>query len=246
MATALTRQPVSLKLLSSGFLALWCLVAAFPILWIAVMSVKSPVDAFDDRFWNVVTGPVTLANGSGVSVLGIALYLAACWGMVRLVARQMPSLIGQIPPRRRWIGWVIGAVVVTLGAVMVLFVLLPSLLAVLNPLAGPLGRDVFGFTTEHYRTVWVERGFLGNFQNSMIVTCGVVLVSLTVGTLAGYGLARSGSTLAFWILIIALVFRRCRIRCWSQATCRCSSTPPKSCAPSSGMRHRRSMASRWR
>ena len=40
-----------------------------------------------------------------------------------------------------------------------------------------------------------------------MVTTGVVSISLTFGTLAGYGLARSGSNLAFWILIIALVFR---------------------------------------
>ncbi len=35
----------------------------------------------------------------------------------------------------------------------------------------------------------------------------VVTISLTFGTLAGYGLSRSGSNLAFWILIIALIFR---------------------------------------
>ena len=41
----------------------------------------------------------------------------------------------------------------------------------------------------------------------MIVTFGVVTVSLSVGTLAGYGLARSTSKIAFWLLLIALVFR---------------------------------------
>ena len=40
-----------------------------------------------------------------------------------------------------------------------------------------------------------------------MVTAGVVTISLTVGTLAGYGLARSGSNLAFWLLITALIFR---------------------------------------
>ena len=44
-------------------------------------------------------------------------------------------------------------------------------------------------------------------MNSLIVTAGVTTISLTVGTLAGYGLARAGTMLAFWILIIALVFR---------------------------------------
>lgn len=41
----------------------------------------------------------------------------------------------------------------------------------------------------------------------MIVTVGVVTVSLTVGTLAGYGLARSDSMIAFSLLVVALVFR---------------------------------------
>lgn len=63
------------------------------------------------------------------------------------------------------------------------------------------------FTTEHYKAVWVRQEFYRNFINSLIITIGVVTVSLTVGTLAGYALARTGSTLAFWILIVALIFR---------------------------------------
>jgi multiple sugar transport system permease protein len=35
----------------------------------------------------------------------------------------------------------------------------------------------------------------------------VVTISLTVGTLAGYALARTRSSLAFWLLILALIFR---------------------------------------
>ncbi|MCW5706396.1 MAG: carbohydrate ABC transporter permease [Shinella sp.] len=66
---------------------------------------------------------------------------------------------------------------------------------------------VIGFTTQHYHAVWVENAFWQNFVNSAIVTTGVVTISLTVGTLAGYGLSRSGSNLAFWLLIGALVFR---------------------------------------
>ncbi|MGL4322866.1 MAG: carbohydrate ABC transporter permease [Beijerinckiaceae bacterium] len=67
---------------------------------------------------------------------------------------------------------------------------------------------VFGKTTfEHYQAVWVTHGFWRNFLNSMLVTAGVVTISLTVGTLAGYGLARANSDLAFWLLILALIFR---------------------------------------
>lgn len=67
---------------------------------------------------------------------------------------------------------------------------------------------IFGKATwEHYRAVWVTHGFWRNFLNSMLITAGVVTISLTVGTLAGYGLARSNSALAFWLLILALIFR---------------------------------------
>ena len=67
---------------------------------------------------------------------------------------------------------------------------------------------IFGTTTfDHYKAVWVTHGFWRNFLNSLMITAGVVTVSLTVGTLAGYGLARSSSNLAFWLLIVALIFR---------------------------------------
>ena len=43
--------------------------------------------------------------------------------------------------------------------------------------------------------------------NSAIVVFFVVVISLTIGTLGGYALARSGYRYAFWLLIAALVFR---------------------------------------
>ncbi|MBL8588218.1 MAG: carbohydrate ABC transporter permease [Methylobacteriaceae bacterium] len=67
---------------------------------------------------------------------------------------------------------------------------------------------IFGkLTFDHYKAVWVTNGFWRNFLNSLIVTAGVVSVSLTVGTLAGYALARTPGALAFWLLILALIFR---------------------------------------
>jgi multiple sugar transport system permease protein len=70
----------------------------------------------------------------------------------------------------------------------------------LDVLSGPV-------TLDHYRAVWVTHGFWRNFLNSLMITAGVVTVSLTVGTLAGYALARSPSAIAFWLLVLALVFR---------------------------------------
>jgi len=43
--------------------------------------------------------------------------------------------------------------------------------------------------------------------NTTIVSLCVVVISLTIGTLGGYALARSGFRYTFWILIAALVFR---------------------------------------
>ncbi|WP_205859882.1 carbohydrate ABC transporter permease [Cochlodiniinecator piscidefendens] len=208
MSSRALSQPRSLKLTSAGFLLLWCIAAAFPILWITVMSVKSPVDAFDGNALNVIFGPATLAAGQGISVLDIILWMFSLWGAFILTARVAPRMVtSYAPPKALWLGWMIAIAVLFIGAIVWFFSIFPGLSDNLSPWLGPLGRDGIGFTTEHYKTVWVERGFFNNFQNSLIVTVGVVTISLSVGTLAGYGLARSGSTLAFWILIIALIFR---------------------------------------
>lgn len=208
MTARVFRQPLGLRLLSGGFLAFWCLVAAFPIVWITVMSFKAPIDAFDSNALNVIFGPETKAAGKGWSVLDITLGAAVIWATARFTIKRLPGLVAAwTPPGWAALGWLIAALVMGTGFVVVFFGLLPLVTDALDPLLGPLGRDVIGATTEHYRTVWVDRGFANNFKNSLIVTAGVVTVSLTVGTLAGYGLARSGSVLAFWILIIALVFR---------------------------------------
>src|SRR5688500_12284999 len=54
---------------------------------------------------------------------------------------------------------------------------------------------------------WVTRGFWRAAGNTLVVTVSVTIISLTLGTLGGYALARSGQRYAFWILIAALVFR---------------------------------------
>ena len=208
MTSVALRQPASLKYLSNGFIAFWCLIAAFPIVWIAVMSFKTPVDAFDSNPFKVIFGPHTRENVAGLSILDIVLGIALAWVLIRFAVRWLPEKIGQFsPPNAVWFGWIVGVLGYALVSLVLFVVILPAILGVLNPLLGPLGRTVIGMTTEHYEAVWVDRGFTRNFTNSMIVTIGVVSVSLTVGTLAGYGLARSDSLIAFWLLVIALVFR---------------------------------------
>ncbi len=52
-----------------------------------------------------------------------------------------------------------------------------------------------------------QKAFGQAVVNTFVVTISVVVISLTFGTLGGYALARSTAKYAFWILIIALVFR---------------------------------------
>ncbi|MEM6565241.1 MAG: carbohydrate ABC transporter permease [Pseudomonadota bacterium] len=202
------QQSLALRLSSGTFLAFWCLLAAFPIFWIAVMSFKSPVDAFAASPWDVIFGPQTRANGDGLSIFDIIIGVFVLYLAIRWAFTQLPGLVTRYcPPSMIVLGWIFGALAYAIAFVLIFFGLLPLVLAPLNSMLGPLGNPLLGLTTEHYVAVWAENEFYRNFLNSMLVTAGVVTVSLTVGTLAGYGLARSGSNLAFWLLILALVFR---------------------------------------
>ena len=202
------QQSFALRFSSGAFLAFWCLLAAFPIFWIAVMSFKSPVDAFAASPLDVIFGPATRANGDGLSVLDLAVGLAVLFFSIRWAFTRLPDLVRRFtPPALIAFGWIVGALVYAILFILVFFGILPPVLGALNSILGPLGAPVIGLTTEHYVAVWAENEFYRNFLNSMLVTAGVVTISLTVGTLAGYGLARSGSNLAFWLLILALIFR---------------------------------------
>lgn len=63
------------------------------------------------------------------------------------------------------------------------------------------------FTGNGYYGAWVEQEFWRATLNTAIVVVLTVVTSLTLGTLGGYALARSGFRYAFWILMAALVFR---------------------------------------
>lgn len=63
------------------------------------------------------------------------------------------------------------------------------------------------FTGGGYEGAWVKEEFWKAALNTEIMTLSVVAISLTLGTLGGYALARSGFRYAFWILVVALVFR---------------------------------------
>ena len=191
----------SLKLLSNGFLGIWCLIAVFPLLWITLMSLKYPLDAFSANPLVVIFGPGTLSAGASINFFDLLLVIL--WVVVAFLGIKRWHAEKNLGSKN-WlylgisIGWLFAAVALTELSVA---------------LGEQLGADFFlstpllGMTTEHFQSVWIEQEFYQQFFNSLLVTTGVVSISLTVGTLAGYGLARSGSNWAFWILMTALVFR---------------------------------------
>lgn len=63
------------------------------------------------------------------------------------------------------------------------------------------------FTGAGYAGAWLQEEFWRNALNTAIVVFFTVTISLSIGTLGGYALARSGFRYAFWILMAALVFR---------------------------------------
>jgi trehalose/maltose transport system permease protein len=204
-------MPTGLYLISRVLLCTWLLVAAFPLFWMAVMSVRLPVDAFSSNPLKVILGPQTGAAAGGVSMLGLAAAAAIVWTAWRISRIAIiQSALGQTNRMAR------AAVALALAfgaAALVLVAILPKLLAIVEPtlaalpVIGWLATPLIGLTFEHYRVVWIDDAFYRQFLNSMFVTTGVVMVSISLGTLAAYGLARSKSQLAFWLLMAALIFR---------------------------------------
>ncbi|MBY4893540.1 carbohydrate ABC transporter permease [Rhodobacteraceae bacterium N5(2021)] len=130
MSSLANRKPPSLVVLSTAFVVVWLVIAAFPFLWTMWGSFKAEGDFFSRADWmNVLTGPVT--------------------------ERQYGS----------------------------------------------------AFTGSGYFGAWIEEEFWRAVINTAIVTVSVVAISLTIGTLGGYALARSGFKYTFWLLMAALVFR---------------------------------------
>ncbi len=178
-------KPIWLKGLTAAFLAAWVIAAMFPLLWTAIMSFRVPLDALSADPLTVLAGPATLSAGKGLTAADIGLTLAAlaaiAWLAFHGAAKQ--------------------AALTALACLIAIPLLAPWLDHALNL------PPILGLTLEYYKAVWIDHEFYRNFENSLIITAGVVTVSLTVGTLAGYGLARAASKLAFWILILALIFR---------------------------------------
>ena len=130
MASRAQQMPTGLRILSTAFIVIWLILAAFPFLWTFWGSFKVELDFFSIADWtNALTGENTVET---------------------------------------------------------------------------YGRP---FTGAGYEGAWVLNEFWRNVINTFIVCFFVVLTSLTIGTLGGYALSRSGFKYVFWLLIIALIFR---------------------------------------
>ena len=206
-------QPAALKIISGLGLAAWVVIAAFPLFWMTAMSIKLPVDAFSSSPLRVIFGEDTNRMSGGFSAIGLLTGVAVII-LLYLGFRRLGVFLERLRLSGRGGGarFLVQMACVVVAGALVFFVTPPlvrgleSLMATI-PVLSVLAHPLIGYTSEHYRAVWVGHAFYRQFFNSMIVTAGVVTVSLTVGTLAGYGLARTKTNLAFWLLLMALAFR---------------------------------------
>jgi trehalose/maltose transport system permease protein len=206
--------PFALKITVGFILTFWCLIAIFPLLWIIIMSIKLPVDSFASNPLEVILGPATKQQVGGLSILNIFFFSTALLIIYNFYNLRL-SLFAFLSSlfKNSIISFFLSLLIYIFLFYILFFViqnnvsfyfnLIVSKIYFLNLLSSP----IIGFTSQHYVSVWFDNEFYKQFLNTMMVTVGVVSISLTVGTLAGYGLARSNSMIAFWLLILALIFR---------------------------------------
>ena len=214
MESKIFNLSLPLKITVALITGLWCLVAVFPLLWILVMSIKLPVDSFASNPLEVIFGPATKLQVGGLSiinllVIGVTIYVLYKIYQLRFHFLSIVTRTIKFPVISFFINLLAFIFIVYVGLIIIQPLLSESLNAFFStiPVLHLIAKPVIGFTSQHYEAVWVENEFYKQFFNTIIVTSGVVTISLTVGTLAGYGLARTNSMMAFWLLIAALVFR---------------------------------------
>ena len=214
MESKIFNLSLPLKITVAMIIGLWCLIAVFPLLWVLIMSIKLPVDSFASSPLEVIIGPATKLQVGGLSIInflvvGVMIYVLYKIYQLKFRFFNIVTHIIKFPVISFFINLLAFVLIVYVGLIIIQPLLSESLNAFFSniPVLHLIAKPVIGFTSQHYEAVWVENEFYKQFLNTMIVTSGVVTISLTVGTLAGYGLARTNSMMAFWLLIAALVFR---------------------------------------
>ena len=214
MESKIFNLSLPLKITVAMIIGLWCLIAVFPLLWVLIMSIKLPVDSFASNPLEVIFGPATKLQVGGLSIINllvISVMIYVLYKIYQLRFRFFNIVINIIkfPIISFFINLLAFVLIVYMGLIIIQPLLSESLNAFFSniPVLHLIAKPVIGFTSQHYEAVWIENEFYKQFFNTVIVTSGVVIISLTVGTLAGYGLARTYSMIAFWLLIAALLFR---------------------------------------
>jgi multiple sugar transport system permease protein len=214
MESKIFNLSLPLKITVALITSFWCLIAVFPLLWVLVMSIKLPVDSFASNPLEVIFGPATKLQVGGLSiinllVIGVMIYVFYKIYQLRFSFFSIVTHTIKFPVISFFINLLAFVLIVYVGLIIIQPLLSESFNAFFSniPVLHLIAKPVIGFTSQHYEAVWVENEFYKQFFNTIIVTSGVVTISLIVGTLAGYGLARTNSMMAFWLLITALVFR---------------------------------------
>ena len=214
MESKIFNLSLPLKITVALITSFWCLIAVFPLLWVLVMSIKLPVDSFASNPLEVIFGPATKLQVGGLSiinllVIGVMIYVLYKIYQLRFSFFSIVTHTIKFPVISFFINLLAFVLIVYVGLIIIQPLLSESFNAFFSniPVLHLIAKPVIGFTSQHYEAVWVENEFYKQFFNTIIVTSGVLTISLTVGTLAGYGLARTNSMMAFWLLIAALVFR---------------------------------------
>ena len=214
MESKIFNLSLPLKITVALITSFWCLIAVFPLLWVLVMSIKLPVDSFASNPLEVIFGPATILQVGGLSiinllVIGVLIYVFYKIYQLRFSFFSIVTHTIKFPVISFFINLLAFVLIVYVGLIIIQPLLSESFNAFFSniPVLHLIAKPVIGFTSQHYEAVWVENEFYKQFFNTIIITSGVVTISLIVGTLAGYGLARTNSMMAFWLLITALVFR---------------------------------------
>lgn len=101
------------------------------------------------------------------------------------------------------VAWVIIAIILVINVLPFVWLILTSLKTRLDIFAIP-PRFIFQPSWRNYISAFGKRHFLPMFYNSLIISVSTTLLSLAVGTLGAYALARfrlfGGKHISFWIL----------------------------------------------
>ncbi len=158
-------------------LVVWILYSVLPFAWTMLNSLKRPIDA-NARIPKIIGFEAT-ANNYTELWLNVPLKDFAPYGIGLLVLIAILVAVGVLSKN-----WRVSRTAISAGIVAVLVAALLVLPRIAN-----------------------MAEFYGYFLNSVIVTVGTLVISISIGCLGGYGLARYSGILGVVILVAALGFR---------------------------------------